>query len=148
MIGAMHGPHSRMLSRRATVIAAVVVLTVAGSLADSAAESADKTIRLTIDYGDGVSKTIDHLAWAKGYTVLDAMKEATARPHGISFSFTGSGGSAMLTKIDDVANEGGGAGKKDWHYLVNGAYGDRSFATFALQAHDDVVWRFTTAQGQ
>ena len=120
----------------------------AGSLAGSAAESADNTVRLTVDYGDGVSKTINGLGWAKGYTVLDVMKEATGRPHGISFSFTGTGDAAMLTKIDDVASEGGGAGKKNWQYWVNGAYGDRSFATFALQAQDDVVWRFTTEQGQ
>jgi hypothetical protein len=144
----MHGSHPRILSRRALAVAVVLLLAVAGSLAGSTAESADNTVRLTVDYGDGVSKTINGLAWAKGYTVLDVMKEATARPHGISFSFTGAGDAAALTKIDDVASEGGGAGKKNWQYWVNGAYGDRSFATLALQARDDIVWRFTTEQGQ
>jgi len=148
----MHGSLSRILSRRAIVVAAAMLLAVAGSLAGSvagsAADSTDNTVSLTVDYGDGVSKTMDHLAWTKGNTVLDAMKAATARPHGISFSFTGTGDATMLTKIDDVASEGGGAGKKNWRYWVNGAYGDRSFATFALQAHDHIVWRFTSEQGQ
>src|SRR5262249_29412090 len=109
----------------------------------SAAAAEENTVRLTVDYGDGVTKTVNDLAWSKGNTVLDAMKAATARSHGISFSYTGSGTSAVLTKIDDVQNQGGGAGKKNWQYWVNGTYGDRSFATFELQAQDEVVWRFT-----
>jgi hypothetical protein len=74
------------------------------------------------------------------------MKAATSRPHGISFSYTGSGASAVLTKIEDGQNQGGGAGKKNWQYWVNGAYGDRSFAAFELQAQDQVLWRFATEQ--
>ena len=112
------------------------------------AAGADDTIRLIVDYGDGASKTVANLPWAKGNTILDAMKAATTRPHGISFSYTGSGDSAVLTKIDDVQNEGGGAGKKNWQYWANGTYGDRSFAVFALQAQDAIVWRFTTEQGK
>lgn len=144
----MHSSRLRILSRRAVAIVAVLLLIVAGSFAGSVAESADNTVRLTVDYGDGISKTINGLVWANGYTVLDVLKEATGRPHGISFSFTGTDDAAMLTKIDDVANQGGGAGRKNWQYWVNGAYGNRSFATFALQAQDDIVWRFTTEQGQ
>jgi hypothetical protein len=74
------------------------------------------------------------------------MKAATARPHGISFSYTGSEAAAILTRIDDVQNEGGGAGRKNWQYSVNNANGDRSFATFELQAQDVVIWRFATEQ--
>lgn len=113
-----------------------------------AAAGAEDTVRVIVDYGDGVAKTVANLAWSKGVTVLDAMKEAATRPHGISFGSSGSGDEAVLTKIDDVQNEGGGAGKKNWQYWVNGRYGDRSFATFELQAQDTVVWRFTTAQGK
>jgi hypothetical protein len=112
----------------------------------SATAAEENTVRLTVDYGDGVAKTISDLAWSKGNTVLDAMKAATSRPHGISFSYTGSGASAVLTKIEDVQNQGGGAGKKNWQYWVNGAYGDRSFAAFELQAQDQVLWRFATEQ--
>jgi len=135
------------MSRCAALVAAALLIIAPGS-SSRAAESTDNTVRLVVDYGDGVTKTVANLTWAKGNTVLDAMKQATDRPHGISFSYTGSGDSAVLTKIDDVPNQGGGADKKNWQYWVNGNYGDQSFATFALQAHDTVVWRFTTEQGK
>lgn len=134
------------MSRRAVVLASALLL--AAPFLSIPAAAVDNTVRLTVDYGDGASKTISDLGWAKGNTVLDALKEATTRPHGVSFSFTGSGDSAVLTKIDDVQNQGAGTGKKNWQYWVNGAYGDRSFATFELQAQDVVLWRFTTEQGK
>jgi Domain of unknown function (DUF4430) len=127
-------------------VAALLLAVAGGSAVFSTATGADNTVRLIVDYGDGATKTISDLAWSKGNTVLDAMKEATSRSHGISFSYTGSGASAVVTKIDDVQNQGGGAGKKNWQYSVNGAYGDRSFAAFELQAQDQVVWRFATEQ--
>ena len=134
------------MRRRAAMLA--VALFFVAPLSIRTATAADNTVRLTVDYGDGVAKTISGLAWTKGMTVGDALKEATNRPHGISFSFTGSGDSAMLTKIDDVQNQGSGAGKKNWQYWVNGTYGDRGFAIFELQAQDVVLWRFTTEQGK
>ncbi len=136
----------RDFARCAAMLAAVLAVVAAGSATPTALAGEENTVRLTVDYGDGVAKTVSNLAWSKGNTVLDVMKAATSRPHGISFSFTGSGASAVLTKIDDVQNQGGGAGKKNWQYWVNGAYGDRSFATFELQAQDLVVWRFATEQ--
>jgi Domain of unknown function (DUF4430) len=137
------------IDRRVTVLAAVLLVIAAAWVARPAAgEDAAQTVRLVIDYGDGVTKTISNLAWAKGNTVLDAMKAATARPHGISFSYTGSETAAVLTRIDSVQNEGGGTGKKNWQYWVQDAYGDRSFAAFELQAQDVVMWRFATEQGK
>lgn len=134
---------------RLAVLLAAAVLVVAPywGLRPAAGESAKETVRLVVDYGDGISKTIDNLAWAKGNTLLDVMKAAAARPHGISFSFTGSGAATVLTRIDDVQNEGVGAGRKNWQYWVNDVYGDKSFAVFELQAHDVAVWRFATEQG-
>jgi hypothetical protein len=130
------------------MLAAALLIVAAGWATRPAAGSADDTVRLIVDYGDGAAKTVANLAWAKGNTVLDAMKAATTRPHGISFSYTGSADNAVLTKIDDVQNQGGGAEKKNWQYWVNGNHGDRSFATFELHAQDFVVWRFTTEQGK
>jgi len=138
----------RNISRRAALAAAALLIVAAGWAVCPAAGSAEETVRLIVDYGDGAAKTIANLPWAKGNTVFDVMKEATSRPHGISFSYTGAGSDAVLTKIDDVQNEGGGAEKKNWRYLVNGNYSDRSFASFELQAQDLVVWRFTTEQGK
>lgn len=137
------------ISRFAAVLVAAAMLVIAAAWPGyPAAGSDDNSVRLIVDYGDGTSRTISNLAWATGNTILDAMKAATSRPHGISFSFTGTGATAVLTKIDDVQNEGAGSGKKNWQYLVNNVYGDRSFATFELQAQDNVVWRFTTEQGK
>lgn len=144
----MRFPSPQGVSRRAAVLMALLVLTAGWGVRAAVVQEAEQSVRLIVDYGDGAVKTINNLAWAKGNTVLDAMKAATARPHGISFSYTGSGTSAVLTKIDDVQNEGAGAGKKSWRYLVNDVYGDRSFATFELQAHDVVLWRFATEQGK
>ena len=139
---------SRSISRRVTLLAAALLVVAAGVATGPTAGSSEDTVRLIVDYGDGAAKTVNNLAWIKDNTVLDAMKAATARPRGISFSYTGSGDSAVLTRIDDVQNQGGGAGKKNWQYWVNGAYGDRSFAVFELQAQDTIVWRFTTEQGK
>jgi hypothetical protein len=144
----MHWLRPRNLSRRAALIAAALLILAPGLLTRPAAGGKEQTVRLIVDYGDGAAKTVANLPWAKGNTVLDAMKEATSRPHGISFSYTGAGGDAMLTKIDDLQNQGGGPGKKNWQYAVNGNSGDRSFATFELQAQDIVVWRFATEQGK
>ncbi len=140
--------HPRSINRCAAVLAAaLMIFAAAWTVRPAEAQRGKDTVRLVIDYGDGISKTISNLAWAKGNTVLDAMKAATARRHGISFSYTGSGASAVLTKIDDVANEGGSGKKKNWQYWVNSVYGNRSFATFQLHAGDVILWRFATAQG-
>ena len=63
-------------------------------------------------------------------------------PRSASARTTGSGASAFLTKIDDLQNQGGGSGAKNWQYWVNTTYADRSFAVFEVQALDTVFWRF------
>jgi hypothetical protein len=129
----------------AAVLASILLF--AGATHDrTAAQPA--TVRLVIDYGDGVIKTMTGLPWSKGNTVLDVMNTAKVHPHGITFSYTGSGGSSFLTKIDDVANEGGGAGKKNWQLWVNTMYADRSFGAYEVQAFDVVFWRYTTQDGK
>src|SRR5215471_13650321 len=112
---------------------AVAILLAAFSFAAAAgdrAQAQSATVRLVIDYGDGVVKTITGLPWTKGTTVLDVMNSAKSRPHGISFGYTGSGASAFLTQIDDIANEGGG--KKNWQLWVNTSYADKSFVACSL----------------
>jgi hypothetical protein len=133
------------VTRRA-VAALTAILLLVGASFGVLAQSA--TVRLVIDYGDGVIKTISDLPWSKGQTVLDLMNAAKARPHGITFRATGGGGSAFLTQIDDLANEGGGAGKKNWQLWINTTYADHGFGVYELQASDVVFWRFTTQQGK
>ena len=134
---------SRFTRRSAAILLGTMLLVPA--LADRA-QAQSATVRLVIDYGDGVTKTITGLAWVKGSTVLDVMNAAKSRPHGISFSYSGSGGASFLTRIDDVANEG--AAKKNWQLWVNTSYADKSFAVLEVQPSDVVFWRFTTQEGK
>jgi hypothetical protein len=138
------------MKRRGALARIAAMLLFIGTSAShpAAAQSASSTVRLVIDYGDGTIKTITNIPWAKGNTILDAMNAAKTRPHGITFSYSGSGATALLSKIDDVASEGGGSAKKNWQYWVNTTYGDRSFAAFELQVMDVVFWRYVLEQGK
>jgi hypothetical protein len=134
-----HRPSRRV----AGILLAAAVLVVA---AGDPAKAQGATVRLVIDYGDGVTRTIAGLPWAKGSTVLDVMNAAKDRPHGISFRYTGSGAASFLARIDDVANEGGA--KKNWQLWVNTSYADKSFAVYQVQPSDVVFWRFTMQEGK
>jgi Domain of unknown function (DUF4430) len=140
------GRCNRLTRRAAAILLAAMLLAIAAGGDRAPAQSA--TVRLVVDYGDGVIKTITDLPWAKGSTVLDVMNAAKDRPHGITFSYTGSGASALLTRIDDVANEGGGGAKKNWQLWVNTNYADRSFGVYEVQPLDVAFWRFTTQAGK
>jgi hypothetical protein len=135
----------RLTRRAAALLLAAMLLAFAA--AGDRAQAQTATVRLVVDYGDGVIKTITGLPWSKGSTVLDVMNAAKDRPHGITFSYTGSGASAFLTRIDGVANEGGG-GRKNWQLWVNTSYADRSFGVYEVQPLDVVFWRFTTQEGK
>jgi hypothetical protein len=132
------------LSRRTAAIL-LTAFALAATTGDRA-QAQSAAVRLVIDYGDGVIKTITGLPWTRGSTVLDVMNAAKDRPHGISFGYTGSGASAFLTQIDDIANEGGG--KKNWQLWVNTSYADKSFAVYDVQPLDVVFWRFTMQEGK
>jgi hypothetical protein len=132
--------------RSAGVLLATILLIVGATSHWAVAQTA--TIRLVVDYGDGVIKTITDLPWSKGSTVLDVMNAAKGHPHGITFSYTGSSGAAFLTQIDDVKNEGGGTGKKNWQFWVDTTYADKSFGIYEVQAFDVVFWRFATYEGK
>src|SRR5260370_26456942 len=94
---------SRLTRRSAAILLGTMLLVPA--LADRA-QAQSAIVRLVIDYGDGVTKTITALAWVKGSTVLDVMNAAKSRPHGISFSYSGSGGGWFLTRNAGVAIRG------------------------------------------
>ena len=137
---------NRLTRRSAASLLATILL--AAAAAGDWAHAQTATVRLVVDYGDGVIKTITGLPWAKGSTVLDVMNAAKDRAHGITFSYTGSEASAFLTRIDDVANEGGGGARKNWQLWVNTSYADRSFGVYEVQPLDVVFWRFTTQAGK
>jgi hypothetical protein len=133
----------RLSRRTAAILLTAFALT---ATTGDRAQAQSAAVRMVIDYGDGVIKTITGLPWTRGSTVLDVMNAAKDRPHGISFGYTGSGASAFLTQIDDIANEGGG--KKNWQLWVNTSYADKSFAVYDVQPLDVVFWRFTMQEGK
>jgi hypothetical protein len=147
---AMNAMPRTRLSKRRFVIRCVGWILLAGLAPGHHvnAQSAAQSVRLVVDYGDGVSKIFDRLPWSRGNTVLDVLNAAKASAHGISFNYKGTGASAVLTDIDGVQNQGGGSAARNWQYWVNYAYGDRSFAVFDVQAADTVFWRFAAQGGK
>ena len=100
---------------------------------------APKTLRMVLDYGDGVEKHFTKLAWSKGMTVLDALVAASKHPRGIKIQYRGKGATAFLTKIDDLENEGF---TRNWVYRVNNKLAERSFGIFTLKPGDTILWKF------
>src|SRR5687768_11076287 len=88
-------------------------------------EAAKETVKLVVDYGDGVQKQFAALPWTKETTVLAALEAAAKHPRGINFTHQGKGETVLVTAIDDLKNEGRG---RNWLYEVNGKLGDRSCA--------------------
>jgi hypothetical protein len=121
-----------------------VCVSASGFAAEGPAEkAASPVVQVTIDYADGVQKHFSHLGWKRGMTVLDAMLAADQHPRGIAIVHRGKGATALLTRIDDVENEGAG---RNWVYRVNGKLADRSMGVYELQSGDTVLWKFEKYQ--
>ncbi|QDU26141.1 hypothetical protein ETAA8_12150 [Anatilimnocola aggregata] len=101
--------------------------------------SVEKTVRLTIDYGDGVKKEFTAIPWKEKLTVFDALQAAAKHPRGVQFKHRGKDATVLVTAIDDLTNQSGG---KNWLYEVNGTLGDRSCAVFEVQPGDTLLWKF------
>jgi hypothetical protein len=143
----MAAPHPKSLRAFATFLALGLILS---SSSDRFAIADEKrgTVKLVIDYGDGVQKVFPALEWKEGMTVLDAMEKAKAPAHGITFKYTGKNETAFLTQIDDLKNEGGGKEKKNWQYWVNEAYADKGFGVRKLDKGDVVLWKLAVFEGK
>jgi hypothetical protein len=100
-----------------------------------------KTVRLSIDYGDGVQKVFARLPWQEGMTAFDQLQAAARHPRGIKVTHQGKGATALVTAIDDVKNEGRG---RNWMFDVNDKTADRGCGVWELKAGDAVLWRFDT----
>jgi hypothetical protein len=98
------------------------------------------TVRLTVDYGDGVQKTFTALTWKDTMTVFDALKAAEQHARGIRVSHTGSGETTFVTSIDDCQNEGADA--RNWRYTVNDQPARYSAGVAEVKSGDAIVWRF------
>src|SRR5688572_13640579 len=69
------------------------------------AAAGEPAVELVIDYGDGAEKRFTRIPHEEGMTVLGALRFAAKHPRGITLESSGSGSSALLTKIDNLANE-------------------------------------------
>jgi Domain of unknown function (DUF4430) len=104
------------------------------------AQESSQTVRLTIDYGDGVEKSFTRLDWKEKMTVFDALQAAEKHERGIKLKQTGSGETIFITAIDDAENEGQGG--RNWRYSVNDKPARMSAGVAELKAGDTVVWRY------
>ena len=132
----------RRRNPQSAVVGLLLVLVSLGVVSAFAQQAKPKTIRLVIDYGDGVEKHFTALPWSEGMTALDAMNRAKASPHGITFKYSGKGASAFLSKIDDLENEGGIANGKNWIYRVNDKLATKGLGIYKLRPSDVVKWCF------
>ena len=122
------------------LVVAAAMVSAAALATDSA--TPNRTVRLIIDYNDGVEKHFTALVFRDGMTVLDAVKAAKASPHGITFVHRGRGPTALLTQIDDLKNQGGGRSKKNWLFKVNGKLATVGFGSYRLEPADVIRWTF------
>jgi len=113
-----------------------------------------QTVDLSVNYNDGVEKRFV-LPYTPGMTVFDAMTLAQKNPHGLKFycenpSYpcnTAPATNGLITRIDDVKNEGAGAGAKNWQLWVNGIYADKGFGACGIDAKAKVLWKFDKFHG-
>ena len=129
------------LCARFGLMAALFFATSAGSGAEPS-NASGQTVKLVIDYNDGIQKVFAKIPWKSGMTVQDAMAAAQASGHGIKYESKGSGETAFLIRIDDVQSLGARGDKKNWVYSVNEKLADRGFGVYKLSAGDAVVWKF------
>ena len=125
-------------------IASCLVLIVpwTAGAAESSEDSPPESVRLIVDYGDGAQKHFTQLPWKEQMTVLDALLLARDHKHGIQLEYRGRAATALVTQIDDLANQGGSG--RNWIYRVNKKPGTRSCGICPLEAGDTVLWKFET----
>jgi hypothetical protein len=118
----------------------VIFLVALCGAAAAQAEPQAQTVKLTIDYGDGVQKTFLNLEWKEKLTVFGALQAAEKHPRGIKVEHSGSGETTFIKAIDDAANEGQGG--RNWRYSVNDEGGRTSAGIAELKPGDRILWRF------
>jgi hypothetical protein len=102
------------------------------------------TVSLGVDFGNGVKREFNGVAWTEGMTVGKLMDAAAQMTPPLEYKVRGSGKMTFLTSLDGVAN-GEGAGRY-WLYEVNGQLAEMSFAVKPLAPGDRVLWVFKQAE--
>lgn len=85
------------------------------------------TVSLTVDYGNGVSKSFTGLPWRKGLTLLEALQAAEAVPPGIAIAHGSSRNGSVLNLTLDGLPETEGAG--EWSVRIDERQGPARLGT-------------------
>lgn len=104
------------------------------------------TVRLVIDFGDGVQMIYTSLAWSNEMTAFEALELAAAHPRGVSLDSTGRGETAFVKAIGGLANEGAGEIARNWLYWVNTERPKRGAGAVVIEPGDVILWKFTCGQ--
>ena len=128
----------------------------AGAAAQEAKPAAEKhgnkaapskgMVTTVIDYGDG-SLRMYKAPWQAEMTVWSALDAAQTSPHPVKVTTTGSNDTVFVTQIDDLKNEGAGAGKRNWQYWLNGKLGSVGAGAQKMAKGDKAEWRFSQFEG-
>lgn len=133
-------PRSAMRLRRISVFVFVLAIVAASArAAEPKAEPTRPSVRLVVDYGDGLQLHLPAIAWREGMTAVDTLTAMQKHPHGIPFVHRGSGAATMVTKIGDLKNEGDG---KNWIFYLNEKRSEIGAGGVKLKPGDAVLWKF------
>jgi hypothetical protein len=99
---------------------------------------------LTIQFGNGHERKFDAVPWHQGMTVDDLLSAASRLPDSFSYTVHGDHDMTLLTRINDLRNEG--VSGRNWTYTVNDVRADRSLAVYELKPGDRVLWTFGTQE--
>ena len=113
----------------------------ADSVGPPSARPTGETVRLEIDFGNGVVRQFAALPWQPDMTVGDLMQAAQEFRPGIRYIQQGSGPKGFLTSLDGVSNQG--MQKQNWRFSIDGRLGDTSFCVAKLSPGATVLWEFT-----
>ena len=137
-----------LISRTRPAASAALLVGLASILAGSRPAVADeplaagRTVRLVVDFGDGVEWHFTKLPWRKGLTVADALHAAAAHKRGVPIRTKGSGATTLVVEVGNLKNEGGAADARNWLYWVNDQSADVGAGARELQPGDRVLWKF------
>lgn len=134
---------SVLLGRYIPVAAGALLLSVALAAGRPLEEEKPAaTVRVRIDYGNGVEKHYNAIGWRAGMTVLDALGAARDARPGIEFRHRGRGETAFVYEIDGFANGPAGRESMNWLFSVNDELMKRSCGVVELSAGDVVRWSY------
>ena len=137
----------RCVAPWAAIVMAVLVVPLAALRAAGApqepAAAGTLSIAVVIDYNDGCQRVYPRIPWAAGMTAWDALAAIQRLPHGVAVEKSGSTSrDAFIRRIDDLANEGGGKGKRNWLYWIDGVMAKQGVGTQPINAGQTLLFKF------